>query len=469
MGSKKKLHLLNPKKNHKEIEVYKTKRETETRIVTAQSIEREVREYLSKKLSGNYLGLWLLIPEHLRLGTWDLLKIWSSSEDREVNPRIALQMVNESALCINGQRPVRSLSHQGFELVNGLPFLASDLSIHKLLDEHTITEANKLQIALAKLRLSRGHYAKEGLFAFDPHRIHSYTRRIMPVKKKNRKSKAEKIMQTFFCIDCLTGQPIAFRIGSSSTTASMATIELLKMIKSIFPENFQATAMADSEHATASIINEFLKDEQFDIVMPMPSRAKTKQIMKQIDYKRKWAGYALGEVLYKMEGVRSPIPLVVERNGELEEEYSYKAFLLTRATNRLKLLTEDYPERWSIEEFFNFEADMGWDRASTMNLNIRYGKMSLSLIAQAANYQFRKNLPEPYKNWTARHLADSVFRGIEGDLRVKDDTIIVTFYDFPENLNLKAYYENLPDKLISEGINPKIPWLYNFKLDFRFK
>jgi len=27
----------------------------------------------------------------------------------------------------------------------------------------------------------------------------------------------------------------------------------------------------------------------------------------------------------------------------------------------------------------------------------------------------------------------------------------------------------MPEKLSSEGINPTIPWLYDFKLDFRFK
>jgi len=31
------------------------------------------------------------------------------------------------------------------------------------------------------------------------------------------------------------------------------------------------------------------------------------------------------------------------------------------------------------------------------------------------------------------------------------------------------YYQGLPAKLISEGINPKVPWLYDYKLDFRFK
>lgn len=459
--------MLNPEKKLGEIEVHKTKRERKKCIISLLSIERDVREFLSKKVSSIYLGLWLLIPEYLRLGSWDLLKLWSGGEDKDINPRLALQMVNESALCVSGIRPVRSLSHQGFELLNGLPFLATDKSIHNLLSEHTVDDARKLQIALGKLRLTRGDYDKNGLLAFDPHRIHSYTRRIMPAKRKDRGSKSEKILQTFFCIDAITGQPIAFTIGSSCSTTSKATLELAEMVKSILPYN--ATAMADSEHATASIINEFSKDEQLNIIMPMRMIKKIKELNREISYERKWAGYSLGETSYEMSGVDFPIRLAVQRSGELENQYKYKPFAVTGSEDKLKLLSEDYPERWTIEEFFNFEAAMGWKRASTMNLNIRYGKMSLALIAQAATYQLRQKLPKPYKIWTAEHLANSVFRGIEGDLRVIDDTILVTFYGFPESFSIKNYYQNLPDKLISDGIDPRVPWLYNFKINFRFK
>jgi hypothetical protein len=34
---------------------------------------------------------------------------------------------------------------------------------------------------------------------------------------------------------------------------------------------------------------------------------------------------------------------------------------------------------------------------------------------------------------------------------------------------MKKHYENMPEKLSSEGIRPTIPWLYDFKLDFLFK
>jgi len=93
----------------------------------------------------------------------------------------------------------------------------------------------------------------------------------------------------------------------------------------------------------------------------------------------------------------------------------------------------------------------------------------LALIAQALTHQLKKKLSVPYKNWTAEHLAYSVFRGIDGDLRVKDDTIIVTLYNVPKSIILKKHYENLPEKLEGEGIDPRVPWLFNYKVDFRFK
>jgi len=86
-----------------------------------------------------------------------------------------------------------------------------------------------------------------------------------------------------------------------------------------------------------------------------------------------------------------------------------------------ELLTEMYQERWSIENFFNFDGAMGFDRASTFNLNIRYGKMSLALLAQAATYELRKKLPNLYSRWNSTHLEDAVFTKMDGDIRVKDE------------------------------------------------
>lgn len=77
---------------------------------------------------------------------------------------------------------------------------------------------------------------------------------------------------------------------------------------------------------------------------------------------------------------------------------------------------------------------MGWNRASTFNLNIRYVKQSLALLAQAATPQLRRKLPKPYSPWTAAHAAQQVLTNMKGDIRVEDDTIIVTYYRDHQNL-----------------------------------
>ncbi len=458
--------MYNPKKKKKVIEVHTTKRKTKRIKTDISTVERNVRELLVRKISGTLLGIWLLVPEHLRLGTWDLLKSWTGDSIGGIEPRLAMQMVHEAALCVTGIRESRSLNHQGFEVANGLPFIATDQEIHNLLDLHSIEEAKLIQIKLALLRSSLGHY-KGNLLAFDPHRIPTYSRRIMVKKKSHPREPSKSVLQTFFCLDAQTGQPISFILGSSGKTTSASSVELLKMLNRIFPSEDNICLLADTEHETKALLNYIIESNKYDILIPGSRRKKVMNIIQNLDYNRHWAGYATAETTYKYGNNKYSFRLIGQRSGE--KYYSYKPFFATSNSPSVDLITEKFPKRWTIEEFFNFEGAMGWNRASTLNLNIRFGKMTLALIAQAATYQLKKKLPIPYKKWTAEHLANSIFRGIDGDLRVKNDTIIVTFYNVPESLDLRKNYENLPEKLKAEGINPKVPWLFNYKVDFRFK
>jgi hypothetical protein len=132
-------------------------------------------------------------------------------------------------------------------------------------------------------------------------------------------------------------------------------------------------------------------------------------------------------------------------------------------------LTVDFPDRWHIEEFFRFDQDLGWKRAGTLNLNIRLGQMTLALLAQTVIYLSRQRLGEPYHQWDSPHFARDLFTGLEGDLRVKRDTLVVTYYNAQGAAQWKHHFENSPKQLEQQNIDPRIPWLYNFKLDFHFK
>ena len=104
----------------------------------------------------------------------------------------------------------------------------------------------------------------------------------------------------------------------------------------------------------------------------------------------------------------------IQRKGERPQDYDFKAFLCTRDRDEMEDLSRHYPQRWHIEEFFKNDQALGWHRAGTMNLNIRYGQMTMALIAQAACFMMRQRLGSPVDQWDAPHLAKDFFRGLEG-------------------------------------------------------
>lgn len=295
----------------------------------------------------------------------------------------------------------------------------------------------------------------------------------MRFHQDDKTQKTTKMAQTFFCLDTFNKQPICFITGTSSKTVSQATPELLDLASTILnPQQNTSLVVADGEHFTTEIINDIYNRSHFDLLVPLPNQPALKKKLKNISHEHfipRWAGFATDKSLYHLGNHNLPLYQITQRCGENPNLYQYKAFLSTSDRKEVDDLTLHYPSRWHIEEFFNANQAMGWSRAGTTNINIRYAHMSLALIAQAATYQLKERLGEPFTQWNATHLAKSLFNGLDGDIRVKDDTIIVTYYNSPNVPLLKKHYECLPQKLQSENIDPRIPWLYNFKLDFRFK
>ncbi|WP_153798608.1 hypothetical protein [Foetidibacter luteolus] len=104
-------------------------------------------------------------------------------------------------------------------------------AVHELLDMHTVQTYEHLQITLMQLRRLQHHYDGRHVLAIDPHRIQSATRRTMPHKKKRPDEPGHKMMQTFFCVDAFSGQPLAFTLGSSGKNCSPATLQLADIIE----------------------------------------------------------------------------------------------------------------------------------------------------------------------------------------------------------------------------------------------
>lgn len=428
---------------------------------------------MATKVSGNLVGLWLLLPEHLRLGTWDLLCGWSGTPSEQVEPRLAFQLVHESALCVTGIRQQRALSQRGFELAHGLPFVASDLAVHHLLNAHTIADSQRLQVALGKLRRASGDFPGP-LLAVDPHRIPSSSQRQMRRFRTDQRTKPYKVVPTFFALDPGSHQPVCLTIATSAKTVTTATKELLDLSAEILsPPAGEWLILADLEHSTADLLDHVHTQTPFDLLVPQMNQPSIVKQLKKIpadQFQPHWAGYATRKRPYSLRrSAHGPYWQFVQRSGETLETYHFHAFLCTSDRDEVEALTTEFPKRWHVEEFFNTDQALGWNRGGTLNLHIRYGQMTMALLAQAVLHRFRKRLGEPFASWEAAHFAKSVLGGLDGDIRVQGDTILVTYYNAPHADQLRQAYEHLPRRLAEENIPAEIPWLYNFKLDFRFK
>lgn len=399
---------------------------------------------------------------------------WCNQPGECVEPRLALQLVHEAAVCTAGIRAGRTLhTRGGFELANGLPFVASDKAIHELLAQRSVNDSMRLQVALGRLRRASRHFSGK-LLAIDPHRVQSHSRRVMRTRVEKSGHKPVTMAQTFWLLDAETCQPVCFTTATAAVSTVEATPQLLDMAEEILqPAPGQILVVADAEHFSSELLRDVRDRSGFEILVPLPNQPAHRKRWESLDaakFRRRWAGYATAKVPYEMRyGTSGHYFEFVERTGERPEDWRFKGFVATSDRDEVERLTGDYPQRWHVEEFFNAHQAQGWGRAGTMNLNIRYGQMSMALIAQAAIHQLRQRLGAPFRTWNADHLARDLFFRLDGDVRVRGDTILVTYYNAPNVHTLRACYEHLPEKLSQAGIRPEVPWLYNYKLDFRFR
>lgn len=312
------------------------------------------------------------------------------------------------------------------------------------------------------------------MLALDPHRICSHSKRQMRQRRDGPDRKTQKMSRAFFCLDADTSQPVCFMLTTSGPSVSQASPRLLEMTQQILnPPPNHTLIMADCEHVADELLAQVQQQTPFDILTPTPNTKRIAQFVDAVDadqFTPRWAGFATTRTPFELsQGRTEPCWLFIQQCGERPGTYNRRAFLCTADRPELEDLAINYPTRWHIEEFSNLDDALGWHRAGTMNINIRYATMTMGLFAQAAIHQLRTRLGQPFATWNAENIAQGLLAALDGDIRVCKDTIIVTCYNAPENQRFRDQFRDLPNRPLDEGVDPRIPWLYNLKLDFRFK
>ena len=67
-----------------------------------------------------------------------------------------------------------------------------------------------------------------------------------------------------------------------------------------------------------------------------------------IPFTPKWAGFSIAETLFNFYNDHNQYRLIVQRTGESQQNYSYRAFLTTSNDDPIKLICENYDKIWTI-------------------------------------------------------------------------------------------------------------------------
>ena len=121
--------------------------------------------------------------------------------------------------------------------------------------------------------------------------------------------------------------------------------------------------LADAEHFGAALLAEVQRRPHFDLLVPLPNQAAFDRQYRAIpegEFTRRWAGYATARRPAQFKGRHDGAYWqFVERNGERAEAWRFRAFGCTRNRDEVEALTEHYPKRWHVEEFFNAHQALG--------------------------------------------------------------------------------------------------------------
>ncbi len=111
---------------------------------------------------------------------------------------------------------------------------------------------------------------------------------------------------------------------------------------------------------------------------------------------------------------------------------------------------------------------LGINHLPSLNLNAIQTMLSLRLLAFNVLDNFRHDLDPEYSHKTLDLIYREFVDGVQGRVQLTGDTIIVNVYAFKHEHAVASILTNLEAKLKKANIDPRIPWLGNRRLEFKF-
>jgi hypothetical protein len=441
---------------------YKPKKIT----VTRHDIAHQLTALLKRGFTTTSAGGFFLIPYLLQLSAYDLVSSMGPEKSHGVpKESLALGIVFESIFgYTQGIRSVDSVSRVDFGLLAGLPFLPSVSTQYRYLQSIPTQQALDLQVSLGR-RLVELHHIQPGLpVNLDAHNIKTYSRKAMKLSFITKEGRYGKAIRTFYTQDQKSKKLLMALVAYSGTSVSQATGKLMGLTKNILAQDFMV--VADKEWYCGKLIHELHKRYGITVLVPAKNTEKRVQEFQSVPFqkykKSVWGNIAT--IYTDMNNFDGPLLMFLKKR----QDGKYFALLTSQTDMSSETAMPTYRKRWRIENFFKDNSFLGIDRLPSLNLNTIQSMLSLRLLAFHAVDNFRHDLGPHYQYKTPELIYREFIDGVQGRVQLRGNVITVSVYGFEHQEAAASILMNLPAQLSRVGIDPRIPWLADRRLQFEF-
>jgi len=436
------------------------------RVVTRHDIGYEVTALLKRGLTTTSAGGFFFLPYLLELGAHDLVASLGPKKRQGIpNESLALGMVFESLFGYTaGIRAVDRVSRADFGLLFGLPFLPSPSTQYRYLQSVCVKDALCLQTALGKRLVALGQVTPGEHVNVDGHNIKTYSRKDMKLSFITKEDRYGKAIRTFYSQDQKSKKPLLALAAYSGTSVSQVTRQLAGLTHDVLGQNF--VMVADKEWYCGQLIDELNTVHGVKVLTPVKgSKKRTAEFnavpLENYD-KTIWGNIAtLHTTMTNFDG---PLRLLLKKR----RDGKYFALITPELDMATDTAMPAYTKRWRIENFFAENGFLGIDRLPSLNLNAIQASLSLRLLAFQALDNFRNDLGAAYRTKTPRLIHREFIDGVQGRVQLHRDIIEVSVYGFEHQRAAAKTLSDHEAKLQAKGIDPRIPWLGNRRLRFKF-
>ena len=421
---------------------------------------------LKRGLTSTSAGGFFFIPYLLQLAGHDLaVSLGPTKQQGLQNERIALGMIFESIFgYTDGIRAVDSVSRADFGLLAGLPFLVSPSSQYRFLQAVKMKDALDFQVALGKHLLTLGQISSQAPVNIDGHNLKTFSRKAMKRSFITKEGRYGKAIRTFYTQDQQSKKPLVALATYSGTAVSQVTRKMVNLTRKVIGQDF--LMVADKEWYCGQLIQELHHHCGVTVLTPVkrsPKRVKEFETVPLDKFDETvWGNVA---TLYTtMSNFEGPLQMFLKKqpNGK------YFALITSARDMTPNIAMPTYTKRWRIENFFADNAFLGINRLPSLNLNAIQTMLSLRLLAFHMVDNFRHDLGLAYKNKTPDIIHREFVHGVQGRIQLHRDIIEVSIFGFEHEAAAAAILTNLDAKLENANVNPRIPWLGNRRLRFKF-